>query len=200
MIYTDCKVGQLITLNHGDEYAKMNNVDSTTWTILCECGVYKIIRLSNPADGRVKISCLADPAKMLFARPTSIKLFRLDISNVDDDCVYDSSKDNTDEENESNVRDESGKVDTQKLANEMKVCVSKMEETRARWRKEREERLDKKSDIVKVKIMFDIRLPEQHKTLDEIADFIEDAVRDHLLDRNCENFHYAITKLVERCE
>lgn len=50
MIYTDCKVGQLVTLKHGDNFGKLNNMDSETWTILSECGVYKIIRLSNPFD------------------------------------------------------------------------------------------------------------------------------------------------------
>lgn len=196
MIYTDCKVGQLVTLKHGDEYAKMNYVDSTTWTVLSECGVYKIIRLSNPFDGRVKISCIADPSKMLFVRPTSIELFRLDLNSVDDDCVYDSSKDvapdEEDDSNEPDVRDETGKVDTQKLANEMKACVDKMEETRAKWRKEREERETKKAETLidnklNVKITYTINLPEKHKTFEEISNFIVSQVYKHLLDCHCEN-------------
>lgn len=193
MIYTDCKVGQLVTLKRGDNFGKLNNMDSETWTILSECGVYKIIRLSNPVDGRVKISAIADSTKMFFVRPISIDLFRLDVNNVDDDCVYDSSEDDVhDEEDETNVRDETGKVDTQKLANEMKACVDKMEETRARWRKEREERESKKAETVNdnklnVKITYTINLPEKHKTFEEIANFIVSQTYKHLLDCHCEN-------------
>lgn len=193
MIYNDCKVGQLVTLKRGDNFGKMNNMDSETWTILSECGVYKIIRLSNPVDGRVKISSIADPTKMFFVRPISIDLFRLDLNNVDDDCVYDSSEDDVqDEEDEPDVRDKTGKVDTQKLANEMKVCVDKMEETRARWRKEKEERESKKAETVNdnklyVKITYTINLPEKHKTFEEISNFIVSQVYKHLLDCHCEN-------------
>lgn len=160
MIYTDCKVGQLVTLKRGDNFGKLNNMDSETWTILSECGVYKIIRLSNPFDGRVKISAIADPTKMFFVRPTSIELFRLDVNNVDNDCVYDSSKDNVqDEEDKTDVRDETGKVDTQKLNN----------------------------DKLDVKITYTINLPENHKTFEEISNFIVSQVYKHLLDCNCEN-------------
>ena len=196
MIYTDCKAGQLVTLKHGDEYAKMNNVDSMTWTVLSECGAYKIIRLSNPFDGRVKIISIADPAKTFFVRPTSIELFRLDLKDIDVDCAYDSSKDVAQDEEveieEPDVRDETGKVDAQKLANEMKACVDKMEETRARWRKEREERESKKSeklnnDKLDVKITYTINLPEKHKTFEEISNFIVSQVYKHLLDCHCEN-------------
>ena len=196
MIYTDCKVGQLVTLKHGDNFGKLNNMDSETWTILSECGVYKIIRLSNPFDGRVKISAIADSTKMFFVRPTSIELFRLDLNDVNDDCVYDSSKDvapdEEDEHEEPDVRDETGKVDAQKLANEMKACVDKMEETRARWRKEREERESKKAetlndDKLNVKITYTINLPEKHKTFEEISNFIVSQVYKHLLDCHCEN-------------
>lgn len=196
MIYTDCKAGQLVTLKHGDEYAKMNNVDSMTWTILSECGVYKIIRLSNPFDGRVKIISIADPAKTFFVRPTSIELFRLDLKDIDVDCAYDSSKDvapdEEDEHEESDVQDETGKVDAQKLANEMKACVDKMEETRARWRKEREERESKKAetlndDKLNVKITYTINLPENHKTIEEIGNFIVRQMYEYLMDRHCEN-------------
>lgn len=196
MIYTDCKVGQLVTLKRGDNFGKLNNMDSETWTILSECGVYKIIRLSNPVDGRVKISAISDSTKMFFVRPTSIELFRLDVNNVDDDCVYDSSEDiapdEEDEHEEPDVRDKTGKVDTQKLANEMKACVDKMEETRARWRKEREERESKKAETVNdnklnVKITYTINLPEKHKTFEEISNFIVSQVYKHLLDCHCEN-------------
>lgn len=193
MIYTDCKVGQLVTLKRGDNFGKLNNMDSETWTILSECGVYKIIRLSNPIDGRVKISAIADPTKMFFVRPTSIELFRLDLNNVDNDCVYDSSEDDVqDEEDEPDVRDETGKIDTQKLGNEMKECVNKMEETRARWRREREERESKKAETVNnnklnVKITYTINLPEKHKTFEEISNFIVSQVYKHLLDCHCEN-------------
>lgn len=193
MIYTDCKVGQLVTLKRGDNFGKMNNMDSETWTILSECGVYKIIRLSNPFDGRVKISAIADSTKMFFVRPISIDLFRLDLNNVDNDCVYDSTEDAVqDEEDDSDIRDETGKVDTQKLGNEMKACVDKMEETRARWRKEREERESKKAETVNdnklnVKITYTINLPEKHKTFEEISNFIVSQVHKHLLDCHCEN-------------
>lgn len=193
MIYSDCKVGQLVTLKHGDNFGKLNNMNSETWTILSECGVYKIIRLSNPVDGRVKISSIADPAKMFFVRPILIDLFRLDVNNVDNDCVYDSSEDDAqDEEDEPDVRDETGKVDTQKLGNEMKACVDKMEETRARWRKEREERETKKDETLidnklNVKITYTINLPEKHKTFEEISNFIVSQVYKHLLDCHCKN-------------
>ena len=208
MIYTDCKVGQLVTLKHGDKYAKMNNVDSTTWTVLSECGVYKIICLSNPLDGRVKIISIADQAKMFFVRPTSIDLFKLDLNNVDDDCVYDSSKDDDndddecDELNEPNVRDETGKVDAQKLANEMKACVDKMEETRARWRKEREERESKKAeklgnDKLNVKITYTINLPENHKSIKEIGNFIVAQMYEYLMDSHCVNGLVALTECFE---
>lgn len=203
MIYTDCKVGQLVTLKRGDNFGKLNNMDSETWTILSECGVYKIIRLSNPFDGRVKISAIADSTKMFFVRPASIELFRLDLDNVDDDCVYDSSKDDApdeeDEPEEHDVRDETGKVDVQKLANEMKACVDKMEETRARWRKEREERESKKAETVNdnklnVKITYTINLPEEHKTFEEICDFIVHQACEYLLDRNCVNIRVTLSK------
>ena len=193
MIYSDCKVGQLVTLKRGDSFGKMNNMDSETWTILSECGVYKIIRLSNPVDGRVKISSISDPTKMFFVKSISIDLFRLDLNYVDDDCVYDSSEDDVqDEEDEPDVRDETGKVDTQKLANEMKTCVDKMEETRARCRKEREERESKKAENLNnnklnVKITYTINLPEKHKTFEEISNFIVSQVYKHLLDCHCEN-------------
>lgn len=205
MIYSDCKVGQLVTLKHGDTFAKLNNTDSTTWTIVSECGVYKIIRLTTPVDGRVKISCIADPAKMFFVRPTSIELFRLDLNNVDDDCVYDSSEDDVDECDECDepdVRDETGKVDAQKLANEMKACVDKMEETRARWRKEREEREAKKAeklndDKLNVKIGYTINLPKNHKTTYEIGKFIAAQVNEYLMDGNCVNGFVALTEIFE---
>ena len=200
MIYTDCKVGQLVTLKHGDNFGKLNNMDSETWTILSECGVYKIIRLSNPFDGRVKISSIADPAKTFFVRPTSIEIFRLDLNNVDNDCVYDSSEDDVqDEEDERDVRDETGKVDTQKLAYEMKACVDKMEETRARWKKEREERESKKAeeldnDKLNVKITYTINLPENHKTIEEIGNFIVGQACEYLIDRNCVNMRVTLSK------
>lgn len=201
MIYTDCKVGQLVTLKHGDNFAKLNNMDSETWTILSECGVYKIIRLSNPVDGRVKISAIADSTKMFFVRPASIDLFRLDLNNVDGDCIYDSSEDDEerDVQDEPNVRDETGKVDAQKLANEMKACVDKMEETRARWRKEREERESKKAeklndDKLNVKITYTINLPENHKTIEEIANFIVAQTCEYLVDGNCVNLRVTLSK------
>lgn len=199
MIYSDCKVGQLVTLKHGDNFGKLNNIGSEAWTILSECGVYKIVRLSNPVDGRVKISAIADPAKMFFVKPISIELFRLDLNNVDDDCVYDSSEDNVDECDEPDVRDESGKVDAQKLANEMKACVDKMEETRARWKKEREEREAKKAeklnnDKVNVKITYTINLPENHKSIEEIANFIVAQACEHLVDGNCVNMRVTLSK------
>lgn len=204
MIYTDCKLGQFVTLKHGDNFAKLNNMDSTTWTILSECGVYKIIRLSNPVDGRVKISAIADPTKMFFVRPVSIDLFRLDLNNIDDDCVYDSSgkdekREERDVQDEPNVRDESGKVDAQKLANEMKACVDKMEETRARWRKEREERESKKAekidnDKLNVKITYTINLPENHKSVEEIANFIVAQTCEYLVDGNCVNMRVTLSK------
>ena len=203
MIYTDCKVGQLVTLKRGDNFGKLNNMDSETWSILSECGVYKIIRLSNPFDGRVKISAIADSTKMFFVRSISIDLFRLDVNNVDNDCVYDSSEDDVqdeeDDSNESDIRDETGKVDTQKLANEMKACVDKMEETRARWRKEREERESKKAETVNdnklnVKITYTINLPENHKTIEEISNFIVSQVYKHLLDCHCENMRVTLSK------
>lgn len=200
MIYTDCKVGQLVTLKRGDNFGKLNNMDSETWTILSECGVYKIIRLSNPVDGRVKISAISDSTKMFFVRPISIDLFRLDINNVDNDCVYDSSEDDVqDEEDKPDVRDETGKVDTQKLANKMKACVDKMEETRERWRKEREERESKKDETVNdnklnVKITYTINLPENHKTIEEISNFIVSQVYKHLLDCHCENMRVILSK------
>lgn len=192
MIYNDCKVGQLVTLKRGDNFGKLNNMDSETWTVLSECGVYKIIRLSNPVDGRVKISSIADPTKMFFVRPISIDLFRLDLSYVDDNCVYNSSENEEADSDESDIRDETGKVDTQKLANEMKACVDKMEETRERWRKEREERESKKAeklnnDKLNVKITYTINLPEKHKTFEEISNFIVSQVYKHLLDCHCEN-------------
>lgn len=193
MIYTDCKVGQLVTLKRGDNFGKLNNMDSETWTILSECGVYKIILLSNPVDGRVKISSIIDPTKMFFVRPISIDLFRLDLNNVDNDYVYDSSEDDVqDKEDETDIRDETGKVDAQKLGNEMKACVDKMEETRSRWRKEREERETKKAETVNdnklnVKITYTINLPEKHKTFEEISNFIVSQVYKHLLDCHCEN-------------
>lgn len=168
MIYTDCKVGQLVTLKRGDNFGKMNNMDSETWTILSECGVYKIIRLSNPVDGRVKISSIADPAKMFFVRPVSINLFRLDVNNVDDDCVYDSSED--DAQDESEVRDESVKVDTQKLSN----------------------------DKLNVKITYTINLPENHKTTEEIGNFIVGQMYRYLIDRYCSNGLVEITKCFEK--
>lgn len=203
MIYTDCKVGQLVTLKHGDNFGKINNMDSTTWTILSECGVYKIIRLSNPVEVRVKISCIADPANTFFVKPISIELFRLDLNSVDDDCVYDSSKDvapdEEDDSNEPDVRDETGKVDAQKLANEMKACVDKMEETRARWRKEREERESKKAeklsnDKLDVKITYTINLPENHKTIEEIGNFIVAQACEYLVDGNCVNLRVTLSK------
>lgn len=195
MIYTDCKVGQLITLKHGDNFGKLNNMDSEAWTILSECGVYKIIRLSNPIDGRVKISAIADPAKMFFVRPISIDLFKLDLNNVDNYCVYDSSKDD--------IRDETSKVDTQKLTNEMKACVDKMEETRAKWRKEREERESKKAenlsnDKLNVKITYTINLPENHKTIEEIGNFIVDQMYEYLMDSHCVNGIVEVTKYFEK--
>lgn len=210
MIYTDCKVGQLVTLKRGDNFGKMNNMDSETWTIFSECGVYKIVRLSNPVDGRVKISAIADPTKMFFVRPVSIDLFRLDLNYVDDDCVYDSSEDDEDDEdnepdiqNEPDVRDETGKVDAQKLANEMKACVDKMEETRARWRKEREERESKKAeklsnDKLNVKITYTINLPENHKTIEEISNFIVRQMYTYLMDRHCANAVVEVTKRFEK--
>lgn len=200
MIYTDCKVGQLVTLKHGDNFGKLNNMDSETWTILSECGVYKIIRLSNTVDGRVKISAISDSTKMFFVKPISIELFRLDVNNVDDDCIYDSSEDDVqDEENESDIRDETGKVDTQKLANKMKACVDKMEETRARWRKEREERELKKAeeldnDKLDVKITYTINLPENHKTIEEIGNFIVGQACKYLVDHNCVNMRVTLSK------
>lgn len=199
MIYTDCKVGQLVTLKHGDNFGKLNNMDSETWCVLSECGVYKIIRLSNPVDGRVKIAAIVNPANMFFVRPTSIELFRLDISNVDDDCIYDSSEDDGDDA----IRDESGKVDAQKLANEMKACVDKMEETRARWRKEREERESKKAeklsnDKLNVKITYTINLPENHKTTKEIGDFIVAQMYEYLMDSHCANGLVALTECFEK--
>nr|DAG04060.1 MAG TPA: hypothetical protein [Myoviridae sp. ctbEa13] len=204
MIYSDCKVGQLVTLKRGDNFGKLNSMDSETWTILSECGVYKIIRLSNAVDGRVKISAIADPAKTFFVRPTSIELFRLDLNNVDDDCVYDSSgkdekREERDVQDEPNVRDETGKVDAQKLANEMKACVDKMEETRARWRKEREERESKKAeklnnDKVNVKITYTINLPENHKSIEEIANFIVAQACEYLVDGNCVNMRVTLSK------
>lgn len=205
MIYSDCKAGQLVTLKRGDNFGKMNNMDSETWTILSECGVYKIVRLSNPIDGRVKISAIADPAKMFFVRPTSIELFRLDLNNVDDDCVYDSSEDDDDEcdeeteSDEPDVRDETGKVNAQKLANEMKACVDKMEETRARWKKEREERESKKAekidnDKVNVKITYTINLSENHKSVEEIANFIVAQTCEYLVDGNCVNMRVTLSK------
>ena len=200
MIYNDCKVGQLVTLKRGDNFGKMNNMDSETWTILSECGVYKIISLSNPVNERVKISAISDSTKMFFVRPDSIEIFRLDLNNVDNDCVYDSSEDDVqDEEDEPDIRDETGKVDTQKLANEMKVCVDKMEETRARWRKEREERESKKAeklnnDKLNVKITYTINLPEKHKTIEEICDFIVHQACEYLIDRNCVNMRVTLSK------
>ena len=168
MIYTDCKVGQLVTLKGGDNFGKMNNMDSETWTILSECGVYKIIRLSNPVDGRVKISAIADPTKMFFVRPVSINLFRLDVNNVDDDCVYDSSED--DEEDEDDEDDESDKVDAQKLSN----------------------------DKLNGKITYTINLPENHKTTEEIGDFILAQMHRYLIDRHCSNGLVEITKCFEK--
>ena len=159
MIYTDCKVGQLVTLKHGDNFGKLNNMDSETWTILSECGVYKIIRLSNPFDGRVKISAIADSTKMFFVRPSSIDLFRLDVNNIDDDCVYDSSEDDVQDEDEPDVRDETSKVNSQKLSN----------------------------NKLNVKITYTINLPEKHKTFEEISNFIVSQVYKHLLDCHCEN-------------
>lgn len=204
MIYTDCKVGQLVTLKRGDNFGKMNNMDSETWTILSECGVYKIIRLSNPVDGRVKISAIADSTKMFFVRPISIDLFRLDLSDVNEDCVYDSSEDDVkDEEDEPDVRDETGKVNAQKLANETKAYVDKMEETRARWRKEREERESKKAekfnnDMLNVKITYTINLPENHKTTEEIGNFIVDQMYKYLMDCHCVNGLVTLTKCFEK--
>lgn len=168
MIYTECKVGQLVTLKRGDNFGKLNNMDSETWTILSECGVYKIIRLSNHVDGRVKISSIADPTKMFFVRPVSINLFRLDVNNVDDDCVYDSSED--DAQDESDVRDESIKVDTQKLSN----------------------------DKLNVKITYTINLPENHKTTEEIGNFIVAQMYAYLIDRHCSNGLVEITKCFEK--
>lgn len=168
MIYTDCKVGQLVTLKRGDNFGKLNNMDSETWTILSECGVYKIIRLSNPVDGRVKIYAIADPTKMFFVRPVSINLFRLDVNNVDDDCVYDSSED--DAQDESDVRDERVKVDTQKLSN----------------------------DKLNVKITYTINLPENHKTTEEIGNFIVNQMYAYLIDRHCSNGLVEITKCFEK--
>lgn len=204
MIYADCKVGQLVTLKRGDNFGKMNNMDSETWTILSECGVYKIIRLSNPVDGRVKISAIADSTKMFFVRPVSIDLFRLDVNSVYDDCIYDSSgkdekREERDVQDEPNVRDKTGKVDAQKLANEMRACVDKMEETRARWRKEREERESKKAekidnDKLNVKIAYTINLPENHKTIEEIGNFIVAQACEYLVDRNCVNMRVTLSK------
>lgn len=168
MIYTDCKVGQLVTLKRGDNFGKMNNMDSETWTILSECGVYKIIRLLNHVDGRVKISSIADPKKMFFVRPVSINLFRLDVNNVDDDCVYDSSED--DAQDESDVQDETGKVDAQKLSN----------------------------DKLNVKITYTINLPENHKTTEEIGNFIIGQMHTYLMDRHCSNGLVEITKCFEK--
>lgn len=171
MIYTDCKVGQLVTLKHGDDFGKLNNMDSETWTILSECGVYKIIYLSHHVDGRVKISSIADPTKMFFVRPVSINLFRLDVNNVDDDCVYDSSEDDEeDEREERDVQDETGKVNTQKLSN----------------------------DKLNVKITYTINLPENHKTTEEIGDFILAQMRRYLMDRYCSNGLVEITKCFEK--
>lgn len=177
MIYTDCKVGQLVTLKRGDNFGKLNNMDSETWTILSECGVYKIIRLSNHVDGRVKISSIVDPTKMFFVRPASINLFRLDVNNVDDDCVYDSSEDDEEDErekrdvqDESDVRDESGKVDEQKLSN----------------------------DKLNVKITYTINLPENHKTTEEIGNFIVAQTYAYLIDRHCSNALVEITKCFEK--
>ena len=204
MIYTDCKVGQLVTLKHGDEYAKMNNVDSMTWNVLSECGVYKIIRTTAPLDGRVKISAIADSAKMFFVRPVSIELFRLDLNDIAVDCAYYSPKDDVDDkEDEPDVRDETSKVDTQKLANEMKACVDKMEETRARWRKEREERESKKAetlndDKLNVKITYTINLRENHKTIEEIANFIVCQVYKYLFDCHCKNGLVTLEKRFEK--
>lgn len=210
MIYTDCKVGQLVTLKHGDNFGKLNNMDSETWTILSECGVYKIVRMSDPFDGRVKISSIADPEKTFFVRPISIDLFRLDLNDVNDDCVYDSSEDDVqneedepDVQNEPDVRNKTGKVDTQKLANEMKACVDKMEETRARWRKEREERESKKAETVNddklnVKITYTINLPENHKTFEEIGNFIVCQMYKYLLDCHCENGLVTLEKRFEK--
>ena len=162
MIYTDCKVGQLVTLKRGDNFGKLNNMDSETWTILSECGVYKIIRLLNHVDGRVKISSIADPTKMFFVRPVSIDLFRLDVNNVDDDCVYDSSEDD--------AQDETVKVDEQKLSD----------------------------DKLNVKITYTINLPENHKTTEEIGNFVVAQMYTYLMDRHCSNGLVEITKCFEK--
>lgn len=97
---------------------------------------------------------------MFFVRPTLIELFRLDLNNVDNNCVYDSSEDDVqDEEDERDVRDETVKVNEQKLSNN---------------------KLD-------VKITYTINLPEKHKTFEEISNFIVSQVYKHLLDCHCEN-------------